>query len=123
MLVMGCVMGLCACGSESADATEAPVNQTAHGRFEVETIRWEDGAESTGAQLQEQLDLMGGETFVELYDDATALLCLYGTRSDMKYSDTEMWHKDNENVSFNFSVNDGRVTLEQGGTTFIFLKK
>ena len=125
MLVLSCVMGLCACGGNKADtpATEEPVKLSATGRYEIEAIRWDNGTESTGDQLQEQLALMGGETFLELNSDRTALLCLYGVCSDMEYSDTKIWNEDLGGMEFDFSVNDGKVTLKQSGTTFIFVKK
>ena len=120
MLILGMLLCLCACGSESA--VSEPIKQTALGHFDIHTIIWEDGTKVSGDLLEEQIDIMG-DTFVELYDDNTALLCIYGLRTDMEYSDGQMWNSDNGLFTYEFSVKDGQVTLKQDGTTFIFAKK
>ena len=85
-------IGLCACGSESV--ADTPIKQTALGRFDIQTIIWDDGTQLSGDLLEEQIDIMG-DTFVELYDDNTALLCIYGLRTDMEYTEGKMWRPDN----------------------------
>lgn len=124
MLVLGSLLCLCSCGSknESTSTEPAPVKQYATGRYEIESVTWEDGTKSSGDQLQEQMEIMG-ETFVELYSDNTALLCLYGSRMDMEYSENQMWNADSGFMKCEFSVKNGRVTLVYEGTTYIFVKK
>ena len=124
IIMLGCILCLCACGSEStsAPADSTPIKQSALGRFEIEAIEWDDGTKISGDMLQEQIDIMG-ETFLELYDDNTALLCLYGQRTDMEYSDSQLWNAGNSLFTYEFSVRNGTATLEQDGTTFIFVKK
>ena len=120
ILVLGSIFCLCACGSESV--ADTPIKQTALGRFDIQTIIWEDGTQLSGDLLEEQIDIMG-DTFVELYDDNTALLCIYGLRTDMEYTEGKMWRPDNGLYTYEFSVKDGKVSLEQDGTTFVFAKK
>ena len=121
ILMLASIFCLCACGSESAPA-ETPIKQTALGRFDLQTIIWEDGTKVTGDLLEEELAIMG-ETFVELNSDNTALLCLYGVRWDMEYSEDRIWKDGNDLYSYEFSVKDGKVTVVQDNVTFIFVKK
>ena len=66
--------------------------------------------------------MMGGETFLELYSDNTALLCLLGQRADMEFSETQMWRAGHSALAYDFSVKDGKATLYAEGTTYIFVK-
>lgn len=124
ILILGSLVCLCACGNDSSSApvADTPVKQSATGRFEIDAIEWDDGTKLSGDLLQEQIDIMG-ETFLELYDDNTALLCLYGQRTDMEYSDSKLWNSGNDLFTYEFSVKNGTATLVQDGTTFIFVKK
>ena len=121
ILMLASIFCLCACGSESAPA-ETPIKQTALGRFDLQTIIWEDGTNVTGEPLEEVLDMMG-ETFVELNSDSTALLCLYGQRSEMLFSDPQLWKDGTDLMTYTFSVKDGKATLKRDNTTFVFVKQ
>ena len=117
---------LTACGGKTATATEPALPRSATGRYEIQSIAWEDGTTTSGQALQEQLAMMG-ETFLELYDDGTALLCLYGQRADMEYDATSMQRAGTSLVNYEFSVKDGKATLKDTlasqSPTFTFVKK
>lgn len=124
IFVLGSLLCLSACGSktETPSAGDTAVKQYVTGRYEIQSITWEDGTSISGALLEEQIASMG-DTFVELYDDSTATLCLYGTRWDMEYSENRIWKDGNDLYSYEFFVKDGKATLDQDGTTFVFVKK
>jgi hypothetical protein len=124
-LALVLTLSLAACGGSStgsAPAGNSTVKQNVTGRYEIESISWDDGTSSSGETLQSTLDMMGGETFLELYSDNTALLCLLGQRADMGFSETQMWRADNSLHTYDFSVKNGKATLYAEGTTYVFVK-
>lgn len=120
VLVLGSLLCLSACGSQSNSTPvgDSSVKQYTTGRYEIQTITWDDGTSASG----DTLSLMGA-TYVELYSDNTAQLCLFGVLADMEYSDSKMWRAGSEFLSYEFSVKDGKVTLTDNGTTYVFIKK
>ena len=123
MLVLGSLLSLCACGGTgSAPSGNVTVKQNVTGRYEIQSITWDDGTSTSGEELQSTLELMGGDTFLELFSDNTATLCLLGQRADMEFSDSAMWRPDNELYTYDFSVKDGKATLYAEGTPYVFVK-
>ena len=124
LLIVSCF--LTACGGKTTAATEPTLPRSATGRYEIQSITWEDGTTTSGEALQEQLAMMG-ETFLEIHEDGTALLCLYGQRADMEYDATTMWRTGSSLVNYDFSVKDGKAvlkdTLASQSPTFTFVKK
>ena len=124
ILVLGSLLCLCACtssGSVSTPTTTEPLKQYVTGRYEIQKIQWADGTEASGQQLQDLIAVVG-ETFLELYSDHTALLCLLGQRFDMEFSDTQMWSVTNKLITYEIFVQNGTVTLDYCGTIYTFVK-
>ena len=121
LLVLGSLLCLCACGSGDAPADDSSVKQYATGRYEIQSIQWDDGTEASGELLENSLEMMG-DTYLELYSDNTALLCLLGQRADMEFSESQIWRAGNNALTYEFSVKDGKATLYAEGTTYIFVK-
>lgn len=124
LLVLGILFCFGACGSSDAPAaTDAPaVKQYITGRYEIEKIEHDNGTTSSGETLQHFEDVMG-EMYVELFSDGTAQLVLLGQIHDMEFSDDKMWQIDYANNSYDFSVSNGRVTLEKDGDRYTFVKQ
>ena len=124
IMVVGVIICFSACGTnEKTDATNAPVvKQYVTGRYELENIEYENGTISSGEVLKQAEDVMG-DMYVELFNDGTAQLSLFGQIKDMEFSDDKMWQIDMSSVSYEFSVKNGKVTLEKDGDTYIFVKK
>ncbi len=124
VLVLGVLFSFSACGgSEQAVFTDdTAVKQYVTGRYELKTIKREDGTVTSGDILQQAEDAMG-DMYVELFSDGTAQLALYGQIKDMEFSDDEMWNIDYANESYDFSVRNGKVTLNDSGDTYVFVKK
>lgn len=119
VLALILAMSMAACGGETASTPvkETGLAQSATGRYEIEKITWEDGTEATGDLLT-----VVGDCYIELYSDNTALLCLYGVRMEMEFDDNSMWRVGSSFSDYDFSVKDGRATLVDADTTFIFVK-
>jgi len=113
-------LSLVACGGESGTVSDdsPSLSQSATGRYEIEKIAWDDGTEATGDILTAM-----GECYIEIYSDNTALLCLYGQMAEMEFSEDQIWRADNSAFIYGFSVKDGKATLVDDGTTFVFVKK
>ena len=122
ILALGCLLCLSACGGSEEPVEETAIKQYVTGRYEIQSITWDDGTTLTGDLLQEQVEIMG-DTFVELYEDGTATLCLMGLRLDMQYSESKIWKDDNGLYTYEFSVKDGKATLRDGDSTYVFVKK
>jgi hypothetical protein len=113
-----------ACDSGDAKPTERVpvVKEYMIGRYELQSIEWSNGTVATDKTLQEAEDAMG-DMYVELFRDSTAQLSLYGQINDMEFSEDQMWQIDFEDNSYEFSVKNGKVTLEKAGDTYIFVKE
>ena len=120
VLALVLAMSMAACGGETATTPvkeESGLPQSSTGRYEIEKITWEDGTEATGDLLT-----VVGDCYIELYSDNTALLCLYGVRMDMEFDSNSMWRVGSSFSDYDFSVKDGRATLVDADTTYIFVK-
>ena len=124
LCILGAFCSFAACGADGkSDATEKPARkQYITGRYELEEILWADGTTASGSVLEE-VEAVMGDMYVELFSDNTAQLALYSQIHDMEFSEDKMWQIDSELISYEFSVSNGRVTLQSEGDTYIFVKK
>ncbi len=125
IMVLSVVLCFNACdsGNASEDSSEEKkVSQNVTGRYELEKILWDDGTSILEETLQISEEAMG-EMYVELFEDGTAILSLYGQITEMSFSDNEMWQTTYKNNSYEFSVSGGTVTLKRAGDTFTFVRK
>ncbi len=124
LCTLGVLCSFAACGADGkSNATEKPaLKQYITGRYELEEILWADGTTASGSVLQE-VEAVMGDMYVELFSDNTAQLALYSQINDMEFSEDKMWQIDSTLISYDFSVRNGRVTLQSDGDTYIFVKK
>ena len=122
ILVLCSILCLTACGSSESTPSAPAIKQSVTGRYELQSITYTDGTSISGDLLEETLALMG-DTFLELYEDQSALLCLYGVRTDMEFSDSEIWNAISPMMRYPLSVRNGTATLDYTGTIFTFVKK
>ena len=120
VLALVLAMSMAACGGETASTPvkeETGLPQSSTGRYQIESITWGDGTVATGDLLA-----VAGECYLELYSDNTALLCLYGVQMEMEFDDNAMWRTGSSFSDYEFSVKDGKVTLVDADTSFLFVK-
>ena len=122
ILVLGSVVCLGACGNKketSEESFQIPLSKT--GLYEIESMESEDGTVTSGEAWEDAIEQMGS-IYIELYEDNTAEFCLYGNIWDMEFSEDKIWETDNKWKRYDFSVDDGYVTITMGGFTYTLAK-
>ena len=110
-LVLSMVLCFAACGKEEEDVT---------GRYDLVSMYGEDG----GVAMEDMVALLGEdfEMYIELKDDGTAVMNIYGETMDLEWQDGQIWPAEEPDSKAPFTVEGTALTIEEESLTLVFEK-
>lgn len=113
ILVLSTALCLVACGDDSIT-----------GKYTIYSV--DDGTKTIkGDELETILSVIGITTdsmYIELNDDGTAEMSVFGETAEMAYADGKIWPTNNPDEKATFTVDGDKLTIEIEGSTMVFKK-
>ena len=90
------------------------------GRYNLMTMT--NGTDTMDAETVKSITGFDGELYIELFDNGTAVMSMFGTTTDLEYDDNYLWPASDKEDTMPYRIEGSSLILEQEGVKVVFKK-
>ena len=90
------------------------------GRYDL--VSMSNGTDMMDADDVRSITGFDGDLYIELFEDGTAVMSMFGTTTDLEYDDNYLWPVSDKEDTMSYRIEGSSLILEEEGVKVIFKK-